>query len=137
MTDYDGLIEEEQDKMKVEIDRRAQTTENTVLRILSKIVKKDKRTLTLADKVFLKARASYLTDGQREYYAEIIAADYSGSTDVRTLPNVPTELEDLTNEELRDRLKALGMTEDEMKKLTNKAKLIEALKLQQIKKDTK
>lgn len=136
MTEYDGLIEEPRNEEQVEIERRAQTTENTVLRVISGILRKPKAALTLYDKTFLKARASYLTDGQRVEYADIIAADYSGG-DVSAVvqKSVAPTLEDLTNDELRDRLKRLNVSDEDIKNLKNKAQLVEALRIANDKKE--
>lgn len=130
MTEYDGMIEEPRNEEQVEIDRRAQTTENTVMRIISGILRKPQSALTLYDKTFLKARASYLTDGQRREYEGVLEADYSkGNVSSVVQQTVASTLEDLTNEELRERLKRLKVSDDDIKQLKNKAQLVEALKI--------
>ncbi len=119
-------LEQEEDKIKLEIARRQQTTEKQIVTRLRKILRKNEDQLLLDDKKFLKARASYLSKGQREEYADIIAADYSGQASQE--PTVPAEpkLEDLTRPQLDEKARELGIEKPE--ELPNKGAVIEAIK---------
>lgn len=122
-------LEEEQDKMKVEIQTRENDTMRKVAKRLKKILRKNEDQLTLDDKKFLKARASYLSKGQREEYAEIIKADYSKQKgDEKPEASEPEEkpLEKRTRDELNAMALELGIGAPE--ELPNKDAVIEEIK---------
>lgn len=87
----DQDLEQEEDKIKLEIAKRERDTDRAVRQRLQKILRKNEDQLLLEDKKFLKARASYLSKGQREEYADIINADYS--KDKVEEPQAPQEPE--------------------------------------------
>ena len=119
-------LEQEEDKIKLEIAQRERDTDRRIKSRLNKILRKNENQLLFDDKQFLKARASYLTKGQREEYADIINADYSGQASEE--PKVPGEpkLEDLSREELDAKASELGI--DKPEELPNKKAVIEAIK---------
>lgn len=122
-------LEEEQDKMKLEIARREKDTMRVVAIRLRKILRKNEDQLTLEDKKFLKARASYLTKGQREEYAHIINADYSGQkSEEAQVPKEPEtpKLEKMTRPDLEAMARDLGIGAPE--ELPNKDALIAEIK---------
>ena len=117
----------EEDKIKLEIAKREKETHKLVSRRLRKILEKAMASLTIDDKKFLKARASYLSKAEREEYAEIISADYSDHAPVdETVALAEPKLEDLSRPALEARAKELGIGESEA--FPNKKVLIEEIK---------
>lgn len=119
-------IIEQQDKMQLEIEKRAEETEAKVVRILSRLVRKPIETLTIEEKRFLKARASYLSKADREAYAEVIDMDLSHEA-----VNAPAEkdLSEYTRKELDAKALALGVVEPEL--LPNKQAVIDEIRKNQ------
>jgi len=117
-------LEEEQDKMKLKIGQRERDANRAIRIRLHKIMRKEEGQLLLEDKKFLKARASYLTKGQREEYAKIIKANYY--IPEKGAEPVEPQLEDLTRIELDKKALELGI--EEPHKLKNIASVVEAIK---------
>lgn len=116
----------EEDKMKLEIAKREKETHKLIVRRLRKILEKAQTSLTIDDKKFLKARASYLSKSEREEYADVIAADYSDHPPVdETVALAEPKLEDLSRTALEARAKELGIGEPEA--FPNKKALIEEI----------
>lgn len=124
-TDDDLDLETEQDKNKLAISKRENDTEKAIARRFRDIFKKDISQLVLDDKKFIKARASYLSKAEREEYADIINADYSGqTTDEPQKPSEP-KLETLNREQLEAKATALGIGDPAS--FPNRKSLIEAI----------
>jgi len=127
--DEDLDLELEEDKIKVAISKRETATEKKIMKRLSSIVRKSPSLLTLDDKKFLKARASYLTKADRVEYADIIEADYSKVTDDEGA-NITGESEEVLNEKMsRGELeaKALALGLENLEQYPNKKSLIDAI----------
>lgn len=119
-------ILEQQDKMALEIEKRAEETEAKVIRILNRLVRKPIETLNLEEKRFLKARASYLSKADREAYAEVINMDLSNEA-----IDAPKEKEliEYTRKELDQ--KALDLGVENPQDLPNKQAVIDEIRKNQ------
>jgi len=69
--------EEQEDKMKLEIDERAKATEADIHKRFSQIFRKGIKSFTQDDKAFLQARRSYLTKGQAQELSAVLSEDLS------------------------------------------------------------
>lgn len=119
----DEELIQDDDKMALEIEKRRTDTEKKIYFALKKILGKSRASLTTEDKLFLKARQSYLTKAEIEEYSDILKEDVSGQAPT------PPKFEDMTRTELEVEAHKLGIEEPE--KLQNKAAIIEAIRAAQ------
>lgn len=130
--DYQNDLDEEQseDKMVVELRKRTEATETKIQKRLRIITRKSFEQLTIDDKQFLKARASYLSKADRDTYAEIIATEFVVLPDGKVVEATekPVDLSKLNRPALEEMAKDLGIEDAENAELfPNKQTLIDAI----------
>lgn len=130
MNDYnydDDLdAEQQEDRNAVAIAKRQKETDQKIQKRLHTITRKNVEQLSADDKAFLKARASYLSRADREVYADIIAADYSGQPVESKEPKlVEKPLKKMNRSELE--VKALELGLDNLEQYQTNQELIDAI----------
>lgn len=130
--------EEQEDKMKLEIDERARKTEEDIRKRFSQIFRKGIKSFTQEDKAFLQARRSYLTKGQAEELADVLKEDLTKKVSKSEEKRIETQKKSDTPEKsefdklmekgrssLNDLAREAGLEDPES--FPNKEKLVEAI----------
>lgn len=129
--------EEQEDKMKLEIDERARKTEEDIRKRFSQIFRKGIKSFTQEDKAFLQARRSYLTKGQAEELSSVLKEDLSKKAPKEADKSTVTpgnvneqksefdKLMDKGRSSLNDLAREAGLEDPES--FPNKEKLVEAI----------
>jgi hypothetical protein len=112
------------DQMKLAIQKRRTDNDETVMKILSAILRKNRDSLSIMDKAFLQARSSYMTEAERDAYKDVLEEELEGvkpPEDEKVIKDVKEP--EPTRAELEAQATALGIDKPGDKKLypTNKS----------------
>lgn len=127
---YEDDLDQEQleDRNAKAIEARRKETDKKINKRLHVITRKNLEQLSTEEKAFLKARASYLSKADREVYADIIAADYSGQKVVNEEVEKEVPLKNLNRTLLEAKAVELGIEDpDDEERFPNKQSLIDAI----------
>lgn len=116
---------ERQDKEQLEINKRILKNEKEITKIFRAIFQKSHEQLTDYDKAFLRARASYLTNGQRQEYADVLEAEPQEPKGNNPDANKDRELIDYSRNQLNDMARDLGVEKPE--EMKSKQQVIDAI----------
>ena len=105
--------EQEVDQNKLTIEKNRKKTEIEIRRVLQKIFQKTKSDLTEEDKGFMRARVSYLTETERETYADILTS------------SIDRPFNEWTRNELNEKALSLGVESPD--KMGSKQEVIDAI----------
>ena len=116
---------ERQDKEQLEINKRILKNEKEITKIFRAIFQKSHEQLTDYDKSFLRARASYLTNGQRQEYADVLEGEPQEPKGNNPEANKDLELIDYSRNQLNDMARDLGVEKPE--EMKSKQQVIDAI----------
>lgn len=114
---------ERQDKEQLEINKRILKNEKEITKIFRAIFQKSHEQLTDHDKAFLRARASYLTNGQRQEYADVLEGEPQEPKGNN--PDANKEMIDYSRNQLNDMARDLGV--DKPEEMKSKQQVIDAI----------
>ena len=125
--------QETENKVAMVVEEHRRTNDEAVNKALNFLLKKPKEALSLAEKRFIKARASYMTESERRDYKDIIEADLtdegvnSAPTQNAQVPGSQNSVvAEPTRSELNKEAEELGIENPE--KLPNKQAVVDAIK---------